>query len=299
MNILRAHPRLVALTAVITLLGAGAIFVMRSAPVTSSSPSQTIAWNGTGGFVGGSSYTGDPSQAPAGPDGTSLLQQVQSNAPYNYTLPQGNFSPNAGDQEFNIDTLLALIAGDSGTSVSASSNTNDAVVSAYEFVPSGLIATTSQSYRSRTPAQRVLYEYGNEVGSTIQAFESLHPNQAQVLKDQAEDRTDLGKAEALKRLGNDFANVGKTLLAMEEVPASLQITHDALARSYIDAGEKLALVADAANDAEFVASIQGYDDAADVFIRNYVTLAQLLSSYDVRFSPEEPGSVFTFSSVSL
>jgi len=145
-----------------------------------------------------------------------------------------------------------------------------------------------------TADQKALYDYGNEVGGEIQSFEELNPDEAQILKDQAEDRTDPTKAAALVSLAKNLAAVGTYMQQMQEVPSSVSDDHNALAQSYLGIGAKLQLVAQAQSDAAFVQAIENYDTSADTFVHNYGALAQFFTEQGVVFSPQDPGSVFSF-----
>ena len=146
-----------------------------------------------------------------------------------------------------------------------------------------------------TAQQQDLYLYGNAVGGEIQSFETLHTNEVQVLKDQAEDRTDPVKSSAVVSLGQGFASIGVYMQGMQEVPSSVAALHSALAQSYQDIGAKLQLVAKAQSDQDFVQAIEAYDSSADTFVHNYAVLAQYFSAQGVIFSAQDPGSVFSFS----
>ena len=193
-----------------------------------------------------------------------------------------------------------MLAQENGTTTVAqdSSVTN----SAYAFIPTGLVSI--ETPKKRTALQNSLYQYGNDVGSYIQSFEQENPNESQVLWDQAQDRTDAGKAAALTQLAQSLSSLGTTLAQMDgpdqsEVPSQLVSAHDALAKSYQDLGTKLALVPKTQSDADFVAAVNAYDVSAQAFTKNYVNMANLFVAYGVTFASGDPGSVFTFTQTAL
>ena len=300
MGWLYTHPYASAVVATLILLLSGAFIVERSAPVSSSAP-RTIAWEGTGAAPSSISY--GSSGADDYQNKQTIMQQVQSTAPYTYAFPAPITDSVSGTQTggvFDFESFLKTLSGISGGAPSAETPTSQgsSEVRAYSFIPSGLIAASTPS-SARSPSQTVLYEYGNEVGSLIQSFDSLHLNKANVLRDQVEDRTDPAKAAALEGLGNDLSDLGKTMLAMESVPASFAAAHSALAKSYVEIGGNLAAVPKAQSDADFITAILKYNTSADTFIARYVALAQLFGAYGVTFSESDPGSVFSFTPMSL
>lgn len=291
MEWLRVHPYTLAVTAALLLLAAGVFVVGRSAPARSAS--QTMTWGGSG------SATNPIFSGSAAQSGQSIMQQVQNTAPYTYVLPLPISDAPEGTEpgtSFDFDAFLSMLSGSSASGKPAqttSSSGSADIGSAYAFIPSGLISTSVPT-PSRTPTQKALYEYGNEVGSSIQSFEAGHTNEAQVLKDQAEDRTDQGKAAALAKLGNDFSGLGKTLLATEVVPSGASFAHKALGQAYVEMGGKLAQVPAAQGDSAFLTAIGAYNASVEVFVTRYVALAQIFASYGVTFAESDPGSVFSF-----
>ncbi len=295
MNWFRTHSYTSALGVAGLLLIAGT-FVVVSRSSTATTSSQTIAWGGAGAALN-PSYTGTAdSQAPAG-----IMQQVQGGAPYTYVLPKPQpVNPDTqtpASDGFDFNAFISLLSASKGNSA-GQSGSNTSVGNAYAFIPGGLVSTTTQG-SMRTPLQDSLYTYGNDVGSFIQSFELSHPNESQVLSDQAQDRTDAGKAAALQTLGAALSGLGESLLSMDNVPSQLVSAHQALAQSYVDIGKRLALVPQAARDADFIAAIQSYDTSVQTFTKNYVATANLFAAYGVTFSSSDAGSVFTFTNASL
>lgn len=163
--------------------------------------------------------------------------------------------------------------------------------SSYAFIPQGLMTGAQET---RTPLQAELYEYGNAVGASLQSFGDLHQNMPQILKDQAEDRSSALKTAALKQLADDFIGLGDDLAAMD-VPSSALASHNALVAAYKDVGEKLKRIPDAASDQQFLDSINTYNSSAENLSKRLVSLVDLFSSTQTRFSSSDSGSVFTFS----
>lgn len=298
MDRIRLHPFIATLVVVILLIGAGAAFVASRAPVA---PTQnSLTW--TGGAPVSAYQSAAQQQSPQ-----QIVQDVIQNQPYaTLSLPPlssaASSTASSSNQSANSTNYLALLAQLSGnaqlSTPASQTSANAAISAAYQFIPTGLVATTAPAKKPMTADQQAIYDYGNEVGGEIQSFEELNPDEAQILKDQAEDRTDQAKANALISLGKGFASVGTYLNQMQDVPASVAPLHSALAQSYVDVGAQLQLVAQAQSDAGFVQAVENYDTTANTFVHNYGALAQFFQEQGVVFAPQDPGSVFSFTDTS-
>jgi hypothetical protein len=295
MEWLRSHPYGAALAAAAVVVIIGAIIVERRSPAALSS--STLTWSGGAAIT--PYQNGSPSQQSLTPE--QIAQEViQGQAGQSAPLPTlapattSAVTPNSGS--FDYVALLEQISASSSakTTPTGGSSSTSILSQAYQFIPQGLIAT-APSQKSMAAEQQALYLYGNSVGGEIQSFETLHTNEAQVLKDQAEDRTDPIKADAVVSLGEGLASIGTYMQGMQDVPPSAAALHASLAQSYLDIGAKLQLVAKAQNDVDFVQAVENYDSAADTFVHNYAALAQFFSAQGVVFSAQDPGSVFSFS----
>lgn len=288
MHWLTAHLYLAALAVIAVTLTIGAFFLKSQMQL--SPQAEPSAWGGSFGPPGASAPYTPPRVVPD-------AATIHTSAPYTYTPPEAgttNATQAPGDSfDFNgfVSMLLRTSASTEVTPTQVSASDTG---SAYAYIPSGLWSAPSQ--KTRTAAQQALYEYGNEVGSFVQSFETQYPAMAQILKDQAEDRSNAAKAQALKTLAGALGGLGNSLLTVDTVPASAASFHSALAKSYQELGKKLAAVADARSDADFVAAIQAYDASADIFVKNFVALAQLFVAQGVSFGSADAGSVFSFSS---
>lgn len=292
-----------ALIAVLLLIIGGTIFVTSRSPVA---PTQsTLTWGGgapLSAYENGSASQQSPQQIVQ----EVIQSQAQTQAPSTLSIPAlagPTTSPQAtsASSSFSYDDFLAQLNGNTSVSSSVQASSTSAaqlIAEAYEFVPTGLVATTAPAKKPMTADQEALYDYGNEVGGEIQSFEELHSDQAEVLKDQAEDRTDPTKAAALVSLGQALASVGTYMQQMQDVPSDVTAQHNALAQSYLDIGAKLQVVAQAQSDADFVQAVENYDTSANTFVKNYGTLAQFFSEQGVVFAPQDPGSVFSFTDTS-
>lgn len=300
MDLLRRHPFFATIVFVIVVIMGGMILVVTHSPVA---PSQNSLTWGSGALVPTYQST-QPQQSPQ-----QIAQQViQGPAPTILSLPSAatvteTSGSSSAPTSNSIDyvALLGQLSGNTSVSgsVSPSQRTaNTAITQAYQFIPTGMIATTAPAQKPLTADQKTLYDYGNEVGGEIQSFEELNSNQPQILKDQAEDRSNPVKIAAVVSLGQRLASVGTYMQQMQEVPPSINDDHNALAQSYIDIGAKLQLVAQAQSDAGFVQALQNYDTSANTFVRNYAALAQFFSEHGVTFGQHDPGSVFSFTETS-
>ncbi len=279
-------------------IGAAALLVVVGSYVVISRASQPVAtgptsWGGEAvPLLNPTSYT--PAATPAKRDG-DIMRQVQDGPPYTYTAPNfTNTTPPSGENpdSYDFDAFIAELTRQSTLKTPATAG-DTGTINAYAYVPRGLIATTTPP-STRSAIQIELYDYGNDIGSTIESFEQQHSNAVQILKVQVEDRADADKAAAVVRVGHDFEELGKQLLKMEPVPSVAATAHEALAQSYIGLGKKLALVPDAERDADYIKAIEAYNASADVFVQNYVRLVSLFGAYNVTFTSVDGGKVFTF-----
>lgn len=291
----RAHPYASAIACVGALVVAGTLIVRSHAPRDAAGNS--ITWSGglPAAYTTGASPT-DPSaivnavvqsQNPATLVLPSLSSAVQSDV---------DTAPAAQQDSFDYEALLAQMGGqpEMPSAQPEATSTTTLIAQAYQFVPQGFVATAQSTQKPMSAEQKTLYEYGNSVGSIIEAFETAHPNEAQVLKDQVADRTDPTKAAAVVSLGEALAQVGVQMATLSDIPQPVAAMHAALAQSYQNIGSKLQLIPQAQSDSDFVQAIKNYDATADVFVRNYATLASFLSASGVVFSTDDPGSVFSF-----
>ena len=291
MHWFRTHPYVSALGAagVLVLLGAFIVVSRASQPAGT----RTSAWGGEAAqFLNPTSH--GPSDIST--QTKNSMGQVQDGPPYTYIAP--NFSNPAsadGEEEspYDFDAFIAKLTKGANPKGQATAQEEDSLLSAYAYIPRGLIST-STSDTTRSTLQQELYEYGNDIGSTIESFEQQHSNTPQILKGQVEDRTDPEKAAAVVRIGRDLEEMGDILAAMETVPSSIASAHNALSKSYIEIGKNLALIPKAANDTDFIKAIQTYNASADTFAKNYIQIVSLFGAHGVAFSANDAGKVFTF-----
>lgn len=285
MGWLRSHLTIVLPLVAGTLIVGGVLVLIQRAP---ERPQGIQAWGGS------SDALQDPQAYTPNP--------VLSSSEPSYGSSSPTFLPIAPSQQPGTDTsmsnndlasLLTLLSASSHLVVGSAPSTTTASI-AYQYIPSGLIATTTFSQK-RTPTQQVLYEYGNEIGSYIQSYEARAGNIPQILKDQIEDRGNPQKGKAVKDIGAALIYIGTQMKAMEQVPAGTEGLHTALAASYQEIGSKLQAIPDAQGDQAFIAAIQSYNTAADTFAKNFVALADFFGLSQVKFSSVDPGNVFTFS----
>ena len=290
MEWLRTHPYTSALCAagVLTLIGA---FVVVSR-ATQPEGTRTTAWGG-----GAAPLLNPTSYAPTqnSPRSDDVMGQVQDGPPYTYIAPSFSTSPSSEEESsYDFAAFITKLTKESSSKGQPEAPADDSLLSAYAYIPRGLISTTT-SRSTRTALQQQLYDYGNDIGSTIESYEQQHSNTVQILKGQVEDRSSPEKAAAVVRIGRDLEEVGQSLAAMETVPSAISAAHDALAQSYREIGKKLALIPGAERDADFIAAIQMYNASADTFTKNYIQLVSLFGAHGVIFTSADAGRVFAFS----
>lgn len=293
----RSHPYTSALSAAGILVLTGAFIVVSRA--TQPAGSHPTAWGGGAApLLNPTSYpigenTSNGASAPQ--DAQTIMEQVKSGPPYSYIVPGFSTSgPSEEGSSYDFEAFIAKLTKESAPKGQADTNEDNAFLSAYAFIPRGLISTSTPR-STRTALQQQLYDYGNDIGSTIESFEQQHSNTPQILKEQVEDRSNPGKAAAVVRIGHDLEEMGNNLAAMETVPSAVASAHEALAKSYIEIGKKLALIPGAERDSDFIAAIQAYNASADTFAKNYIQLVSLFGAHGVAFTSADAGKVFTFS----
>lgn len=229
-----------------------------------------------------------------------IFQQIQNAPPYSYAMPSFPITfatptpTQKADTISSLDELLAKITQKAHTVTNTVVDTAaSSGVNPYSLIPQGMISM-KQKTTSYTPEQQALYDYGNEIGSYLQAFEIEYSNGIQVVQDHANDRYNAQKAQALRGFGNGYVQLGKQIEALDVVPPVVSGTHAALAKSYQEMGTKLARIADNPKDDDFLKAIETYHTSVEANVRNYVALVSLFSASGVHFAPEDPGSVFTF-----
>ena len=290
MEWLRTHPYTSALGAAGVLVLIGAFVVVSRAAQPAGTGATT--WGGeAASFLNPTSY--GPAQNPAQSD--DVMGQVQNGPPYTYIAPNfSNLTPSGEENSYDFEAFIAKLTKASAPKGQTDADGDNAFLSAYAYIPRGLISTTTPR-STRSALQQELYEYGNDIGSTIESFEQQHSNMVQILKVQVEDRANPEKASAVVNLGHEFEELGKLLAAMETVPPAMTSTHKALAQSYIELGKNLALVPGAERDSDFIKAIQTYNASADMFVKNYIQLVSLFGAHGVTFTSSDSGKVFTFS----
>ena len=307
MDWIRTHPYLTTSIAACTALFFGGLVVLER--TQSVSPVGVTTWaTDSSGVIDVTS--GTPSNSSQ--NQTLVQASIINQALNNYSAP--NYKPPAAtttstsqivvsdSSSFDYNAFLATLTqsatppkNNSSTTTSQPSN----AFSAYSFIPTGMISTTTSYTQQRTPTQDALYQYGNEAGSYIQSYEKFHTDTTNVLQDQIADRNNPDKIAAVQKIGQDLQDLGTQLSGMTEVPDQVTAAHNALAASYTEIGQNLVKVPSASYDSDFVNAIKTYDASADTFTKHFVTLAMIFSAYGVKFGPEDPGSVFTFTQSSI
>lgn len=293
-KLLSSHPLAIALTFIVVLFFAGSAILAHKEAATVVSGGESAVWasSGTVTLENPTAFT---------PTYSSNLQSPQTSSEATDTRPLYTYAPapatttnTKGTDLFDYKSFLKELADTSGLSTSGvTAPTVTDTGTAYAYIPTGLISTSTT--RKRTSDQDALFRYGNAVGAIIKKFEAAHPDEIAVLAAQASDRTNPGKAQALRDLGAALSKVGDDINALTNTPTVAVAAQHDLAKGYNTIGKKLSLVADAKDDTGFIAAINSYNAAADSFARAYSALATVFSVSSVSFSSADTGSVFTFS----
>lgn len=170
------------------------------------------------------------------------------------------------------------------------------IAEVYALLPSGLISTTTAQRRTKT--QQALYEYGNEVGSIMESFDSAYQDQqTTILDDYHADPENVEKQETMRTLAKSIAHIGTQMTSMEFVPENISAMHALLATRYLEAGRALEAIVGTKTDEELLSRIETYNATADNLGTALVSLSILFESTGVGFASYDPGSVFTFSPI--
>lgn len=201
------------------------------------------------------------------------------------------------DTSFDFNAFMQQLTGSAptkGPAPSAAPSIPDFGQEVYATVPTQLFSTVGNAPPARTDLQQSIYLYGNTVGSFIQNYDRIHPNDAAEVQRYFDSRDTVANVIALKQLGDDLKNIGISMQGISGVPSPIVPAHTALAESYIDIGTKLSALTAARTDEEIVKAINVYDDAVEIYAKNYTALIFRFAEQGVRFRPDEPGSLFMF-----
>lgn len=215
-------------------------------------------------------------------------------APYRYVSPFGTSEGRIAATTQDDSGLAELESILTRSPVSKDPNLNTTDVSgAYEFIPQGMISLPDTSNHD-TPAQEELRNFGNDVGSVVQSFELSNPDQPSILKNFMEDRDNPEKIAGMKRLGAQLRDVGTQIAQLDPIPAQMKPSLLDLSAHYQEIGKLLAAVPDAKGNDNLYEAIVTYDQAAERFVTSLVNFALLFPAAGIKFSQDEPGSVFMF-----
>lgn len=295
MQWLYAHPYIASLLGALLAISIGMVVVVNRSDVEPQ-PSGLRAWGGVGSNLFDPTNVGTRSGSQTQPE--NLYSQVQSGPPFYYAPAGGQLPLMEAQNEvenFDFDAFMVLLSAPSGASAGGGGDAG--TLDAYSFIPQGLISTSAPRKRL-TPTQQAIFDYGNEVGSYIQSFDEQYQSAPQILKDQFEDREDPEKNAILLSLARALGDVGEQFAAME-APPEIRSAHKNVAASYRELGAKLSAVPDAKTDEAVLNAILAYNTAVEIYVKNYISLATLISAHGVSFSPDDAGSVFTFTNASL
>lgn len=281
-----SHPYAASAVTAVVVLFLGATYVSQK---TALSPGNTgTAWSGTGAVA----------TLPDAPKYIPPTEQNPTNAvpAYKYTSPYGSKNQQASQEIPEEDNSVFDKFSKMVNSKATSSDSSPLDLSSiYTFLPPNMIAAPEMPAEAEeSDTQKELRAYGNNIGAIIMSYEQNHPDQAAVLKNHAEDRSNPTKIEALRQLGRDLANVGDLIDQEDPVPDLMKAKHKALADSYREMGQLLAGVADAKGDKAIWDAMVTYNKSAEGFIGAFVPFAQTFSAAGVSFSQSESGSVFMF-----
>ena len=309
MHWFKEYPRSALLVLAIILILAGSLVVSRKSPVDTS-----LYSTGSGEGLSGASfsdYATQPDNIIIKPLPSSPIDTASNNPPFPYSSPF-----------LSSDDNPILISEPPNTPApeleKAPEKTGANFWSAFSFTPRGLIST-SITTKTRTSEEKVLFDYGNELGSYIGAFDDAHQNTTSMFQDFFSARgampagevkkgsepkpvpppSDGGKSamEGILATAKDYSRLGDTISNMSSVPKEAQALSLALAQGYSEIGAGLGAIVSPSSD--LGKAVVAYNESADKFIKNFVALADFFGARGIKFSSSDPGNVFSFTPNSL
>ncbi len=284
------HPVFLTLSVAVIFVLVGLYFIERQRAVTPNGAS--ASWETVGGYIEPTdSISEQPTQAQP-------LVETDNN-PETLVIPVATTSatkkpanaPAKDDGVFDYNAMLAQLQHETTSNASAQADkTFEKLMGAFSFAP----AIAAPAQKVKTPEQQALYIYGNEIGSRIKGFAAVNPNMAQTLTNQINHRTEPSAGVPVRNLGTRYIALGESILAIQNVPPSVESAHHTLGESYLHLGEALSRIPDATEDQAFIAAITTYNNKADSYTRAFVGMVTLFSALNVTFEETDPGSVFSF-----
>lgn len=307
---LRLHPRSALFILAVIFVSLGSLIVARKSPVKLTYLNSTVPEDRVSElpFIYDTAVPIEEDSLEL--NSQPLMQAVASNPPFSYSSP---FIARDSKAVGNIAPMQDASAGDAEEIPKPADSAM--FWNLYPLTPRGLIST-SIATRTRAPEEKALFDYGNELGSYIGAFEDAHQNTVSFLQDFFSSRgaTPLGEpragveptpapppadggqsaAEAILRAARDYSRLGDTVRGMSSVPEEIQPLHAALVQGYGEIGAGLSAIV-ATNSGNLAEAVIAYNTSADKFIRNFVAFVDFFSARGIKFSASDPGSIFSFS----
>lgn len=255
-------------------------------------------WGSIGAFINPEGYGEARTKTSLYDDYALEIRAAQEEHAGSFVFtPSGKSSEwNESPDSFDFAAFLEALSGSAPVAESPSTDTAGLLQNLYTFIPRGLISIETPP--EKTALQEELFAYGNRFGSIVGGFEDSHQDSIEILRDQAEDRGNAEKAAKALRYAEDLEALGRELESMSDVPARALLFHSRLAKSYTEAGQKLADIPRAGSETAFMTAVEKYNASMDVFIRNYVALVEFFVAQKVSFGPGDPGNIFSFTAAS-
>ena len=228
-----------------------------------------------------------------------ILSSEEYVAPKSLGTPPSNQDPKKPLEydESAIDEIIASVSASARIPRPLPDGPETRLQDLYEYLPFKVaqLSENLTQYPEMTKLQNDLFTYGNEVGSSIETYFTLYPNQAETLKRFVEDVGNPEKAEDVARLAEGLETIGDSFKRLEDYPGAVTSVHKRLGESYTTLGRKLRVVASARKPEELLEAVISYNQSADVFAQNYITLATIISVNEVPFTDVDAGRFFVFS----
>ncbi|MBP9668783.1 MAG: hypothetical protein KBE09_00650 [Candidatus Pacebacteria bacterium] len=202
-----------------------------------------------------------------------------------------------GSMAFADESLIALLGSiESGglIRVTEEGSKELGLADIYSLIPSNNSTPTTTKGR-RSGLQLDLFDYGNATGVHILGqMETWGTRQNSILKRFIEDPTDGFKIREVEDLADSFVQLGKDIEETEPVPEPIKSAHAKVAAGYKAIGEHTRAVSQARSEAELINAMLASNAASDQFVKDYTSLADIFTAYNVSFSSTDSGRVFVF-----
>ncbi len=139
--------------------------------------------------------------------------------------------------------------------------------------------------------KKVIHEYGNTIGQKIHDMVIKNGDQNEALGVFVKNKNTESYSD-IKNIGDNYIQLAKNIddtLA----PHGFSESAHRLSLGYTGVGNQLLAFSGKNTDEAIYAQILIYNGSVETFGESFIALAQLFGAYGVKFSPDEPGGIFS------